>query len=183
MLTRRFSPLFALAALAGCAMQPAGPGPDIARVSDNPMTRAALAQTAQVFPNQPLAPGHYVWVADKAIPATGPIRVLVSLRQQRAWIFRNEQMIGMTTVSTGMPGHPTVPGHWPILQKAKFHKSNKYSDAPMPFMQRLDQYGIALHAGTNPGYPASHGCIRLPLAVAKRLYSLTKLGDPVDIES
>ena len=183
MIVRRSLQLLLLAALAGCSMLPAGPGPATNIVTDNPMSRAASIESARLFPGQVLRAGQYVWVPDSTIPAAGATRVLVSLRQQRAWVYRGDRMVGMTTVSTGVPGHPTVPGHWPIQQKARFHRSNKYSNAPMPFMQRLDQYGIAMHAGVLPGYPASHGCIRLPAAVAKRLYGMTRLGDPVDIES
>jgi lipoprotein-anchoring transpeptidase ErfK/SrfK len=183
MTVRRSIAILSLAALAGCSMLPGAPGPSAQAVPDNPLTRAASVQSAQLFGPRVLPAGGYVWVADSAIPATGPMRVLVSLREQRAWIYRADRMIGVTTISSGVPGHPTIPGRWPILEKARFHKSNKYSNAPMPFMQRLDRYGIALHAGVVPGHPASHGCIRLPAAVAKRLYGLTRLGDPVDIEA
>ena len=85
--------------------------------------------------------------------------------------------IGRSSISSGKPGHDTPTGVFPILQKKKMHHSNLYDDAPMPFMQRLTWGGIALHSGRNPGYPASHGCIRLPDEFAERLYDVTERGD------
>src|SRR5690606_8804076 len=79
-------------------------------------------------------------------------------------------------ISSGQPGHRTPTGVFSILQKARYHESNIYSGAPMPFMQRLTWSGIALHAGQLPGYPASHGCIRLPYQFAQRLFGLTRIG-------
>src|SRR3546814_10651322 len=76
------------------------------------------------------------------------------------------RLVGMASVSTGMKGHRTPTGEFPVLQKRQWHRSNLYSNAPMPFMQRLTWDGIALHAGHNPGYPASHGCIRLQIGSA-----------------
>ncbi|SFS12359.1 L,D-transpeptidase [Sphingomonas jatrophae] len=121
-----------------------------------------------------LKPGESFW-APQVAPA-GPVIVIVSLAAQRAYVYRNGIPIGVTTVSTGKPGHETPTGVFTILQKAKDHKSNLYSSAPMPFMQRLTWDGIALHAGNLPGYPASHGCVRLPLAFARALFGVTQLG-------
>jgi hypothetical protein len=121
-----------------------------------------------------LKPGEFLWAPD--IAPEGPVTLIVSLRSQRAYVYRNGVPIGVSTVSSGRPGHATPTGIFTILQKARDHKSNLYSDAPMPFMQRLTWDGIALHAGKLPGYPASHGCIRLPLAFAKLLYGVTGLG-------
>jgi hypothetical protein len=87
--------------------------------------------------------------------------------------------IGTTTVSTGRPGNPTPTGVFQILQKKKMHHSNLYDDAPMPFMQRLTWDGVALHAGRIPGRPASHGCVRLPLEFAQKLYGVTYHGGTV----
>jgi lipoprotein-anchoring transpeptidase ErfK/SrfK len=101
------------------------------------------------------------------------IHILVSIPQQRAWVFEGADLLATTPVSTGKPGHETPTGRFHILQKAVHHRSNVYSNAPMPFMQRLTNSGIALHAGHLPGYPASHGCIRLPWGFAKRLFGLT----------
>ncbi|RYD64959.1 MAG: L,D-transpeptidase, partial [Sphingomonadales bacterium] len=90
--------------------------------------------------------------------------------------YRNGVPIGVSTVSTGKPGHRTPLGVFTILQKAKRHRSNKYSNAPMPYMQRLTWTGIAIHGGALPGYPASHGCIRLPHSFAPLLFDETALG-------
>jgi hypothetical protein len=96
-------------------------------------------------------------------------------------LFRNGVPIGATTVSSGKTGHDTPTGVFTILQKQVEHYSSKYDNAPMPYMQRLTWGGVALHAGKLPGYPASHGCIRLPAGFAKLLYGATKLGMTVVI--
>lgn len=101
------------------------------------------------------------------------VRVVVSLPQQKLYAFKNGVLVGTSRVSTGMPGHATPAGSFRILEKAFTHHSNRYSNAPMPYMQRLTNYGIAIHAGRLPGYPASHGCIRLPRSFARTLYGLT----------
>ena len=143
-------------------------------------TAQPLPASAQTPPVQvdgaieELKPGGYLW-APKIAPQ-GPVTVIVSLATQRAYAYRNGVPIGVSTVSTGAPGHETPTGVFVILEKAVKHKSNKYSNAPMPFMQRLTWSGIAMHAGKLPGYPASHGCIRLPLGFAKSLFGITKLG-------
>ena len=126
-----------------------------------------------------LKPGQFVW-APQAAPA-GPMLILVNLSTQRALLYRNGVPIGATTVSTGKTGHSTPTGVFTILQKQIEHHSSKYDNAPMPFMQRLTWGGVALHAGHLPGYPASHGCIRLPSGFAKLLYGETKLGMTVVI--
>lgn len=121
-----------------------------------------------------LKPGDYLWAPN--IAPHGPVTVIISLATQRAYAYRNGVPIGISTVSTGAPGHQTPTGVFVILQKAIKHRSNIYSNAPMPFMQRLTWDGIAMHAGNLPGYPASHGCIRLPVEFAKLLFGITKLG-------
>ena len=109
----------------------------------------------------------------------GGVRVLVSLPAQRLWVFRGGELVATSPVSTGKSGHETPAGSFPILQKRVVHYSNRYDNAPMPYMQRLTHYGIALHGGRLPGYPASHGCIRLPHRFARRLYNLTDFGSRV----
>jgi lipoprotein-anchoring transpeptidase ErfK/SrfK len=104
---------------------------------------------------------------------SGSVRVLVSLPAQRLWVFRGRELVATSPVSTGKRGHATPPGNFPILQKRVEHYSSRYDNAPMPYMQRLTHYGIALHGGRLPGYPASHGCIRLPHGFARRLYRMT----------
>lgn len=134
-----------------------------------------------------LRPGQFLWYDDgaTAVPAAmeaqGAVSVLVSLPEQRAYVFRGTTLIGVASISTGRRGRETPIGEFEILQKRRFHRSNLYSNAPMPFMQRLTWDGIALHAGHNPGYPASHGCIRLPDDFARRLFTLTDLGGTVEV--
>lgn len=121
-----------------------------------------------------LRPGQFLWAPDAA--PEGPVIIVVSLGKQRAYVYRNGVLIGISTISSGAVGHETPTGIFTILQKKVDHKSNLYDDAPMPFMQRLTWSGIAMHAGNLPGYPASHGCIRLPRDFAERLYGVTRLG-------
>jgi L,D-transpeptidase catalytic domain len=109
----------------------------------------------------------------------GVVQLVVSLPQQKLYAFRDGVLLATSPVSTGKRGHATPVGHFRILEKQIFHRSNKYDNAPMPYMQRLTEGGVALHAGHLPGYPASHGCIRLPGAFARTLYKLTSFRTPV----
>jgi hypothetical protein len=102
--------------------------------------------------------------------------LLVSLTAQQAYVYRNGVRIGASTVSSGKKGKETPTGVFTILQKNAKHRSNLYNNAPMPYMQRLTWDGIALHAGNLPGYPASHGCVRLPMAFARALFDETATG-------
>ena len=113
-------------------------------------------------------------VPDKIPP--GPMHIIISIKQQRLTLYANGEAVAHSPVSTGVPGHPTPLGVFSIIQKNRHHRSNIYSDAPMPFMQRITWSGVALHEGRLPGYPASHGCIRLPSAFAQRLWGITRLG-------
>ncbi|HET9399263.1 MAG TPA: L,D-transpeptidase family protein [Sphingomicrobium sp.] len=126
-----------------------------------------------------LKAGEYVWKQENA--PTGPALLIVNLATQRAILFRNGVPIAASTVSTGRPGYETPTGVFTVLQKHVEHYSSKYDNAPMPYMQRLTWRGVALHAGKLPGYPASHGCIRLPHGFAKQLYGVTALGMTVII--
>lgn len=121
-----------------------------------------------------LKPGQYLWYPE--VSPQGPITLVVSLTEQRAYIYRNGIVIGVTTVSTGRPGKDTPTGVFTILQKSVSHRSTLYNSAPMPYMQRLTWDGVALHAGSLPGYPSSHGCVHLPLEFAKKLYEITGFG-------
>lgn len=121
-----------------------------------------------------MKPGEFLWAPD--IAPEGPVTVIISLKTQRAYAYRNGLPIGVSTVSTGKPGKETPTGVFTILQKAVKHRSNIYSNAPMPYMQRLTWGGIAMHAGNLPGYPASHGCVRLPAGFAELLFGITSLG-------
>ena len=91
-------------------------------------------------------------------------------------VYDNGTPIATAPVSTGMPGHPTPMGVFSVIQKDRYHHSNIYSDAPMPYMQRITWSGVAMHEGVVPGHPASHGCIRLPHEFAQRLWGMTKMG-------
>ena len=157
----RFGPAAPLSGLQGDRAQPA------------PVLRPVIAAE----PEFELEPGDYLWNPE-ASPA-GPLVVVVSLPEQRAHVYRNGVRIAVSTISSGKPGHETPTGVFPILQKREEHYSNLYNNAPMPFMQRLTWDGIALHAGRIPGQPASHGCVRLPLDFARKLFSITEHGSTV----
>ena len=128
-----------------------------------------------------LKPGQYVW-APEAAPE-GPALLVVNLATQRAVLFRNGVPIGASTISSGKRGYETPTGVFTVLEKKREHYSKTYDNAPMPNMQRLTWKGIALHAGNLPGYPASHGCIRLPKQFSSLLFEATKLGMTVIITS
>jgi hypothetical protein len=139
----------------------------------------ARVDMIRAFGDKMLRPGQYVW---RDVPdAAGQERVVVSLSDQLAYLYRGDTLVAVSTISTGRDDKPSPTGVFAVLDKKPFYRSKKYDNAPMPWMQRIDQYGIALHAGFNPGYPASHGCIRLPSAFAKKLYSITDVGTPVYI--
>ena len=112
---------------------------------------------------------------DSAKPQ-GPLIITISITQQRMRIYDANGFFAETPVSTGMPGHPTPMGVFSVIQKHKFHHSNIYSGAPMPYMQRITWSGVAMHAGVLPGRPASHGCIRMPMAFAVKMWNWTKMG-------
>jgi hypothetical protein len=124
-----------------------------------------------------MKPGDFLWAPEVA--PEGPVLIVVSLKTQRAYAYRNGIPIGISTVSTGKAGYETPIGVFTVLQKRVDHKSNLYNDAPMPYMQRLTWDGIAMHAGNLPGYPASHGCIRMPTKFAAKLFAATEMGTPV----
>lgn len=159
--------------LAACALVPTVPA-----------AAQALGEAAQpAIPR--LKAGQSIWFETpqlvKASIAGTPIKVVVAIRQQQALVYQGNRLIGVTTVSTGAPGYETPLGEFTILEKKVFHRSNLYSNAPMPHMQRLTWGGVALHAGQLPGYPASHGCIRLPRDFARQLYELTAMGGTVTV--
>lgn len=135
---------------------------------------AATGEGSVLEAAERLAPGEYIWAPE--IAPRGPLLMIVSLATQRATLYRNGVPIAITTVSTGKVRHETPTGVFTILQRDIDHRSNLYNDAPMPYMQRLTWGGVALHGGHLPGYPASHGCIRLPQAFARLLYGVTRLG-------
>ena len=152
---------------------------------ETPAAKAAASDAAEIaradmfeaFGPKTLKPGQYLWrdVPDSA----GPERVVVGLSDQLAYLYRGDTLVAVASISSGNEEKPTPTGIFTVLDKKPMHRSRKYDNAPMPFMQRIDQYGTALHAGHNPGRPASHGCIRLPAKFAAKLYSVTDVGTPV----
>ena len=168
----RAARVFGIALLVGMAC--------IAWASKMPFWGAKESRPADT-PFAELKQGEFIWIGDVA--RSGPLLMVVSLDEQRAYVYRNGVLTGVTTVSTGKKGHETPTGVFTILQKNKDHFSNIYDNAPMPYMQRLTWGGIALHAGGLPGYPASHGCIRLPSEFARQLFEVTSTGMTVVVAS
>lgn len=133
--------------------------------------RPRVARTKQKLPDAP---------KDTAKPV-GPIVVAISIDRQTLKLYDQNGLFAESPVSTGMRGHSTPMGVFSVIQKNKYHRSNIYSGAPMPYMQRVTWSGIALHAGALPGYPASHGCIRMPMNFAMRMWGWTRMGARVII--
>jgi lipoprotein-anchoring transpeptidase ErfK/SrfK len=117
----------------------------------------------------------------EAAKPQGPLIIAISIDRQKMKVYDANGLFAETPVSTGMKGHPTPIGVFSVIQKHKWHRSNIYSDAPMPYMQRITWSGIAIHAGVLPGYPASHGCIRMPNAFAIKMWNWTRMGARVVI--
>src|SRR6476469_4032305 len=128
-------------------------------------------------PPGPLKQGEYWW--QPQLSPHGPLMVLISIPQQTMHVYRNGILIGRSTVSTGSQGHSTPGGVFTILDKKREYYSRKYDNAPMPHMQRLTDTGICMHSGNLPGYPASHGCIRMPFDFSQLLFSATSSGGTV----
>src|ERR1700726_2895714 len=162
------------------------------------MLSAGIAHAQFLFwPQYRFWPGHYAPFkhkhhnrqrnsesAENARPEDarkGPLQIIISIADQRVSLFDNGALIARSSVSTGTQGHPTPLGVVSVISKERWHRSNIYSAAPMPYMQRITWSGIALHAGVVPGHPASHGCIRLKNDFAVRLWHLTKRGTHVII--
>jgi len=142
----------------------------------NPITHQKLSVIERAAR---LGPGQFVW--DHKAVSAGPVFMVIDLTRQRVMLYRGGVPIAASTISSGSEGRETPTGVFTILQKEVVHRSRTYDDAPMPYMQRLTAKGVAMHAGNLPGYPASHGCIRLPNDFAKLLYGVTELGTPVMI--
>jgi len=123
--------------------------------------------------------GEFNWFPNRS--PHGPLLIIVSIPDQLVHVYRNGLRIAASTCSTGKPGHSTPTGVFKILQKDKHHRSSTYNNAPMPNMNRLTWSGVALHAGNLPGYPASHGCVRLPQKFSELLFTITRLGMTVVI--
>jgi lipoprotein-anchoring transpeptidase ErfK/SrfK len=180
----------ALAVLASCTTAPPPPAPRIATPKfvppatnyrwTNGFSASGFEAMHGMLGRTALRPGEFHWAQN--IPAEGDVAITIDIANQVAFVFKGSQLVGVTNVSTGKKGHPTPLGFWTNNWKRPMYRSRKYDNAPMPFMQNIDDKGIALHGGNTPGYPASHGCIRLPMAFAKQLYTLTKPGNKVVIE-
>jgi lipoprotein-anchoring transpeptidase ErfK/SrfK len=175
---------FALAASAACALSMSGAPATAASIEtvEAKMTASTAATLAyndmfEVFGGKQLRPGGYLW---RDVPASaGPERIVIALNDQLAYLYRGETLMAVATISSGEPGRDTPTGIFKVRGKKTMHRSKKYDNAPMPFAQFIDEYGVAMHAGYNPGYPASHGCIRLPSKFAAKLYGVTDIGTPV----
>lgn len=139
----------------------------------------ARADMLDAFGPKVLKPGQYVWrdVPDDA----GPERVVISLSDQMAYVYRGDTLMAATTISSGRDSKPTPDGIFSIINKMPMYHSKKYDNAPMPYAEFFDPHGIALHAGYVGDSPNSHGCVHLPAAFAKKLYSITDIGTPVYI--
>ena len=177
------------AMLAGCASvpQPIAVAPPKVVEAPKPKYRwtngfAPAAHEAAVaeFGALALKPGDYRWAAD--VPAAGESKVVIDLVAQLMYVYRADQLVGVSTISSGKKGKETQLGFWSVRIKKRKGFSRKYDNAPMPFMQMYDMKGLAFHTGALPGYPASHGCVRLPLKFAERLFGMTKIGTKVVIE-
>ena len=174
--------------LAGCSTVPPAPPRPVAVAEPRPLpyrwtqgnAPQAHKDAVALFGPLALRPGDYRWAA--SVPDAGETRVVVDLLTQLFYVYRGDQLVGVATISSGKKGRETPLGFWSVMLKQKLGHSRKYENAPMPFMQMYDAKGIAFHAGPNPGYPASHGCVRLPLKFAEKLYGMTKLGTKVIIE-
>ncbi len=121
-----------------------------------------------------LSPGEFIWRPE--IEPPGPLSVVISLPTQRASVYRRRVRIGGSTVSTGKKGYATPAGVFTVVQKERMHHSNKYDNAPMPYMQRLTWTGLAMHAGHVRAHPSSHGCVRMPPGFSKALFHEPSMG-------
>jgi len=151
------------------AAPPGTPAPPAGAAAPEPV--ATLGSTDVTAPEKALAPAPTPAVASAG--SDNGVLIVVSLASQKAFVFKDGELWGSSTVSTGRSGKRTPVGRYTILEKQVHHISRKYDNAPMPYMQRLTWGGVAMHAGHVTGRPASHGCIRLPRSFAKKLYNLT----------
>lgn len=176
----------AATASAPIAPQPASPAPE--PPPPQPLPPPPPPSPSPPSPPRPLArqeavrfaPGGSAWYGATR-RTSEPVGVVVDLGRQMAYVYRGARLIGASSVSTGRRGYRTPIGIFPILEKAAWHRSTKYSDAPMPFMERLTWGGVALHAGGVPGYRQSHGCIHLPRGFARTLFGITRVGSLVEV--
>ena len=160
--------------------------PDQAEAQFYPWGQWGNPSPWQQKPRRRRAAPRYVEPSDDkpaaALPKpSGPLVIVVSIGKQTVTVYDDGKVIAKSPISSGMTGHPTPTGIFSILEKNRYHYSNLYGGAPMPFMQRVTNSGVAMHAGDLPGYPASHGCIRLPYNFARSLFGITDVGARVII--
>lgn len=124
----------------------------------------------------PIAYGKWFW--DEAGVPAGPVVITIDTAAEVLSIFRAGYEIGTTAVIYGADQKPTPLGVFPIIQKDADHVSNLYH-APMPYMLRLTNDGVSIHGSKIDASYATHGCIGVPLAFARKLFAATKLGDTV----
>lgn len=148
-------------------------------LSDGVISAEVFTKGKESDPFTKLQNGEYSWHPE--VSPEGPVLIIVSIPEQRLFVYRNGVRIGKSTISSGRPGHRTPTGVFTILEKEVDHTSTIYKGASMPYMERLTWGGIALHAGYLPGYSDSHGCVRLPLEFAKKLFTVTGKGTTVMI--
>jgi hypothetical protein len=125
----------------------------------------------------------FEWLSDDAQSGVAVNHIIVSLADQRLYAYHDHQLLAWSNVSSGRTGHETPTGAFNVSEKDVDHHSSLYDDASMPFFMRLTDSGVGLHAGWLPGYPASHGCVRLPLGMARELFQRVEAGTPVEIIS
>ena len=123
--------------------------------------------------------GHFNWIDESA----SVNRIVVSLADQSLNAYNGSTLVATSNISSGKPGHETPTGDFTVSEKDPDHHSSLYENASMPFFMRLTDGGVGLHAGFIPGYPASHGCVRLPIGMAKELFQHVQPGTPVEITS
>lgn len=150
-----------------------------ARMEASDAATRAAGDMFEAFGYRQLKPGQYLWrdVPDSA----GPERVVISLSDQLAFVYRGNTLMAVSTISSGRDSKPTPTGVFSVLGKTPMYHSKKYDNAPMPFAMFFDPAGIALHAGYVGHSPNSHGCVHLPMPFAQKLYSVAPIGTPVVI--
>ena len=129
----------------------------------------------ETFGKSSLRNGQFVWK-----DGAGAVdRVVIDLSGQMAYAYDGDELVAASTISSGDMDHLSPIGVFSVLEKREMYHSKKYDNAPMPFMQRITDTGVAMHGGALPGHPASHGCIRLPKAFAAKLFGATRMGTQV----
>lgn len=150
-----------------------------AQLAASDAANQAAIDMIEAFGDKQLKPGQYVW---RDVPeSAGPERVVISLTDQMAYLYRGDTLMAATTISSGRFTKPTPTGIFSVLSKRPMYRSKKYDNAAMPYAEFFEPHGIALHAGYVGDEPNSHGCVHLPAAFAKKLYSVTTIGTPVYI--